>query len=34
MSVGMKEGMNFKMSIDTDVMLMLEFTWILMMIMK
>lgn len=34
MSVGMKEGMNSKMSTDTDVMLMLEFTWILMMIMK
>lgn len=34
MSAGMKEGMNSKMGIDTDVVLMLEFTWILMMIMK
>ncbi|KAG6793838.1 hypothetical protein POTOM_003062 [Populus tomentosa] len=33
MSAGMKEGMNSKMGIDIAVVLMLEFTWILMMIM-
>ena len=34
MGAGMREGMNSKMGIDIDVVLMLEFTWILMMIIR
>ena len=34
MGARMKEGMNSKMGIDTDVVLLIEFTWILIMIMR